>query len=82
MLVTDCNSILSKWREHISQPLNIHGVSHVRQMEIQTAEQLVPEPSAFDVELAIDKAKKDAIHQILIKCQQHLPFQLIGSLSR
>jgi hypothetical protein len=62
VLVTDCNSSLSRWREHLSRALNVHGVTHVIQTEIQTAEQLVPEPSAFDVELAIGKAKKDAIH--------------------
>jgi len=37
--------------------LNIHGVHDGRQTEIHTAEPLVPEPSAFDVELAIEKLK-------------------------
>jgi hypothetical protein len=37
--------------------LNIHGVNVVRQPEIHTAEPLVPEPSAFEVELAIEKLK-------------------------
>jgi hypothetical protein len=37
--------------------LNVHGVSDVRQTEIHTAEPLVPEPSAFEVELAIEKLK-------------------------
>jgi len=37
--------------------LNVHGVSDVR----QTAEPLVFEPSAFEVELAIGKAKKTQI---------------------
>jgi hypothetical protein len=38
----------------------VHGVndvSDVRQTEIHTAQSLVPEPSAFDVELAIEKLK-------------------------
>jgi len=34
-----------------------NGVNDVRQTEIHTAKPLVPEPSAFDVELAIEKIK-------------------------
>ena len=34
-----------------------HGFNEVRQTEIHTAEPLVPEPSAFEVELAIEKLK-------------------------
>jgi len=37
--------------------LNVNGFSDVRQAEINTAEPLVPEPSALEVELAIDKLK-------------------------
>jgi hypothetical protein len=33
-------------------------VSDVRQTEIHTAEPLVPEPSAFEVEMAIEKRTK------------------------
>jgi hypothetical protein len=47
----DCYSILAKWRNHFSQPLNVHGVNDVRQMEIHTAQPLVPEPSAFEDEM-------------------------------
>ena len=36
---------------------NVHGVKDGRQAEIHTAEPLVPEPSAAEVELAIDKLK-------------------------
>jgi len=35
----------------------VHGVKYVRQVEIHTAEPLVPEPSAAEFELAIDKLK-------------------------
>ena len=35
----------------------MHGVKDVGQAEIHTAEPLVPEPSASEVELAIDKLK-------------------------
>ena len=52
-LVTDCRSILVRWRNHFSQVLIVHGVSDVRQTEIRTAEPVVPEPSAFEVEITI-----------------------------
>jgi len=35
----------------------VHGVKDVGQTEIHTAEPLVPEPSASEVELAINKLK-------------------------
>jgi hypothetical protein len=38
--------------------LNVHGVKDVRQTEIHTAEPLVPEPSACEVEMAIEKLKR------------------------
>ena len=37
--------------------MNVHGVSDVTQAKIHTAEPLVPEPSALEVELAIEKLK-------------------------
>ena len=33
-LVTDCHSILARWRNHFSQLFNVHGVSDVRQTGI------------------------------------------------
>jgi hypothetical protein len=56
-LVADSHSILARWRNHFSQLLNIHGVNDVRQIEVHTAEPQVPEPSAFEVEMAIGKLK-------------------------
>jgi hypothetical protein len=38
--------------------LNVHVVNYVRQTEIHTAEPLVPEPSAFDVEMVIEELKR------------------------
>ena len=51
--------------ETFSQLLNVHGDSDVRQTEIHTA--LVPETSAFEVAMAIEKLnrhKSPAIDQI------------------
>ena len=60
-LVTDCHSILARWRNHFSQLLNVLEVNDVKQTEIHTAEPLVPESSAFEVELNIKKLKKSQI---------------------
>jgi len=53
-LVPNSHSILARWRKHFSQLFNAHGVSEVRQTGIHAAEPLVPEMSAFDVEMAIE----------------------------
>jgi hypothetical protein len=36
----------------------VHNVSDVRQIEVHTAEPLVPSPSCLDVEIAIARLKK------------------------
>ena len=56
-LVADSCSIVARWRNYFSQLLNIYGVNDARKTEIHTAVPLVPEPSAFEVELAIEKLK-------------------------
>jgi hypothetical protein len=38
--------------------LNAHNVSDVRQIEVHTAELLVPGPSSLEAEIAIAKLKK------------------------
>jgi hypothetical protein len=38
--------------------LNVYRASDVRQIEIHTAEPLVPDPSPFEVEIAIAKLKR------------------------
>ena len=53
--------------------MNVHGPKDVRQEEIHTAEPLVLEPSAIEVEMAIEKLKNhkspgiDQIQAELIK---------------
>ena len=72
-LVADSHSIMTRWRNYFSQLLNVHGAKDVRQEEIHTAEPIVPEPSAFEVELTIEKLKShillgiDQIQAELIK---------------
>jgi hypothetical protein len=53
--------------------LNVHRVSDVRQLKIHTAEPLVPDPSPFELEIAIAKLKSyksPGIDQILTKLIQ------------
>ena len=57
-LVSDTRRILVGWRIHFSQLLNVHGVNDVRLTEKHTAEPLVPEHSACEVEMAIQKLKR------------------------
>ena len=57
VLFADSHSILVRWRKYFSQLFNLHGVKDVGQAEIHTAEPVVPEPSAFEFEIAIGKLK-------------------------
>jgi hypothetical protein len=75
--VTDSHTILARWRNHLSQLLNVHGVNDVRQEEIHTAEPLAPESSAFEVEMAIEKLKRHKSPSI-----DQIPAQLIKAGSR
>ena len=56
-LFADSHGIMARWRNYFSRILNVHGVSDVRQAEVHTAEPLMPEPSALEVQLAIEKIK-------------------------
>jgi hypothetical protein len=49
-----------------SQLLNVYSVSDVRQIEIHTAEPLVPHPSPFEVKLSL-LSSKIKYHQAMIK---------------
>ena len=69
--MADSHSIMARWRNYFSQLLNIHEVKDVRQAEIHTVDPLVPEPSAFEVELAIEKLKQITNHRVIIKSQQN-----------
>jgi hypothetical protein len=72
-LLVDSYNILNRWKNYYFQLLNIHKVSDVRQIEIHTAELLVPDPSPFEVEAVIAKLKKYILpcsDQILVKLIQ------------
>jgi hypothetical protein len=57
-LAANSHNILVRCLNYFSQLLNVHGDNDVRQAEIHTAEPLVPEPSNFEVEMAIEKLKR------------------------
>jgi hypothetical protein len=48
--LADSHNILARWRNYFFQLLNVHGVKDIRQIELHTAEPLVPRPSASEVE--------------------------------
>jgi hypothetical protein len=60
-LIADSHNILNRWKNYFSQFLNVHNVSAVRQIEVHTAEPLVPGPSRLEVEIAVAKLKKEQI---------------------
>ena len=56
-LVADSYSIVARWRNYFSQLLNVQWVNDIKHIDIHTTEPLVPQPSAFEVELDIEKLK-------------------------
>jgi len=82
-VVADSHSILVRWRNHFFQLLNVHGfnvVTHTHtHTEIHTAELLVPDSNAFEVELAVEKLKS---HSVKIDNSSHervVEFKYLGT---
>jgi hypothetical protein len=57
-LPADSLNILNRWKNYFSQLLNVHGVSDVRQTEIQTLEPLITDHSPFEFEIDIANLKR------------------------
>ncbi|KAJ4429975.1 hypothetical protein ANN_22179 [Periplaneta americana] len=59
-LLADCHSILNRWKNYFEQLLNIHRPSRNDrdEIQIQTAEPFIPEPTLSEVEIAIENLKK------------------------
>jgi hypothetical protein len=49
-MLADSHNISNRWKNYFSQLWNVQRVSDIRQIEIHTAEPLVPDPSPFNVE--------------------------------
>jgi hypothetical protein len=56
-LLADSHNILDRCKNY-SHLLNVHSVSDVRQIEVHTAEPLVPGPNCLQVEITNAKLKK------------------------
>ena len=76
-MIADSQSTVARWRNHVSQLLNVHGLNDVRQAEIHTAGPLVPEPSAFEMEMTIEELTR---HKSLGIDQ--IPAELINAKGR
>jgi hypothetical protein len=50
-------SVLNRWKNFFNQVLNVYGSHDIRQMDIHTAEPLIPEPSLFEVEIPTGNLK-------------------------
>jgi hypothetical protein len=50
--------VSNRQKNYFCQLLDVHGVNKVTQIEMHTVEPLVPEPSCFDIKIAIEKLKK------------------------
>jgi hypothetical protein len=71
-LLADFHNILNNWKNLFSQLLNVHRVSDVRQIEIHTAEPLVPHPMPFEVEIAVA-----VLERCKSPCSDQIPAELI-----
>jgi hypothetical protein len=50
------------WKNYVSQLLNVHNISDVRQIEVHTAEPLVPDPSGFQEKISRKLSSGDACY--------------------
>jgi hypothetical protein len=57
-VITESHRNLSRLRNHFDQLLKVHEVNDVRQTAVHTTEPVVPEPSAFEFEMAVEKLKR------------------------
>ena len=54
-MVVDFYSILVRWTIYFIKLFNVHGFYDVTHIDVHTVEPLVPEPSAYELQLAIEK---------------------------
>ena len=76
-MVRDCHSILATPRNNFSKLLVVQEFNVVRQRQINTAEPLVPETSAFEVEMVNSKLKRHTLLSI-----DQFPAELIKTRGR
>jgi hypothetical protein len=71
-LLADPRSILNRWKHLFNHILNVRGVHDFTQINIHTAESLVPEPSFVEVEIAIGE-----LRTYKSPVTDHIPAELI-----
>jgi hypothetical protein len=72
MRMVNCSqipTIMDRWKNYFSRLFNVHRVINVRQIGIHTAKPLVPDPSPFEVGIAIAKLKSIK-RQVVTKFRQ------------
>jgi hypothetical protein len=80
------HNIVNMWKNYFCKLFNVHQFSDVRQIEIQTVESLVPDPSPFEVQIPIAKLNKykspgsDQILTKLIQTEGEVLLRSINSL--
>jgi hypothetical protein len=57
-LLVDPHKILNRWKNYFCQLLNVHRTGDFRQTEMHTAEPFVPQSSASESEVPIEKLKR------------------------
>jgi hypothetical protein len=57
-LLADSHNTLNRWKNYFCHLLNVHDIDKVRQTEIHTAEQLVPESNSSEVKISTEKLGK------------------------
>jgi hypothetical protein len=68
-LLAVSHKFLSRWKNYFSQLLNVHGVSNVSHTEIHISEQLVPNPTSSEFEIA-NANLKDTNRHVVVKFQR------------
>jgi hypothetical protein len=61
---------VNRWKNDLSQLLNLHRVNDVRQIEIDTAKPLILDQSSSEFEIAFAKLKS-INHHVVIKFRQN-----------
>jgi hypothetical protein len=85
-LLSDSHNILNRWKSYFSQLMNVHNVSHVKQIEVHVAEPLVHGSSHLEAEIAIAELKKykspgsDPIPEKLIQAGGEILLSMIHKL--
>jgi hypothetical protein len=58
-MLADTQNVLNRWKNFFNQLLNVHDILDVRQMELHTAEPLVPKPRLVEEEIVIGKLQSN-----------------------